>query len=121
MSIISYKEYKIANDKDYFVKNNMLLEMAQLNDVSTLPVYFDDDDIEFLSSFPTPLWSMALYQRYEIFLRKALFERCEQRINVEHAIYDEYVRIIKDFGKKNIFRSMGNCLCRERNIVFKQV
>ena len=100
MSIISYKEYKIANDKDYFVKNNMLLEMAQLNDVSTLPVYFDDDDIEFLSSFPTPLWSMALYQRYEIFLRKALFERCEQRINVEHAIYDEYVRIIKDFGKK---------------------
>lgn len=100
MSIISYKEYKIANDKDYFVKNNMLLEMAQLDDVSTLPVYFDDDDIEFLSSFPTPLWSMALYQRYNTFLRNALFERCKQRLNVEHAIYNEYTRIIKDFGKK---------------------
>ena len=97
MSIISYKEYKIANDKDYFVKNNMLLEMAQLDDISTLPVYFDDDDIEFLSSFPTPYWGRALHKRYDIFLRKALYERCKQRISVEQAIYDEYVRIIKDF------------------------
>lgn len=117
MSIISYKEYKIANDKDYFVKNNVLLEMAQLDDVSTLPVYFDDDDIEFLSSFPTPLWSMALYQRYNTFLRNALFERCEQRINVEHAIYDEYVRIIKDFGKK----TYSNTTKKEIEINFESI
>lgn len=100
MSIISYKEYKIENDENYFAKNNMLLEMAQLGDSPRLPVLFDDDEIEFLVQFPTSYWGMALWIRYNTFLRKALLERCKQRLNTEIAIFNEIEKITKEFIKK---------------------
>lgn len=100
MAIISYKEYKIENDENYFAKNNMLLEMAQLGDKPRVPINFDEDDLEFLVQFPTSYWGMALHERYDTFLRNALFERCKQRLAAEIAIFNEIEKITAEFVDK---------------------
>ena len=100
MAIISYKEYKIENDENYFAKNNMLLEMAQLGDKPRVPINFDEDDLEFLVQFPTSYWGMALHERYDTFLRNALFERCKQRLTAEIAIFNEIEKITAEFVDK---------------------
>ena len=98
MTMITFKEYLIGKDVNYINNIQPLMEMAQQGNVERMPVLFDEDDIKFLKVFEPKYWSDALFQRYSIFLKRALKIRCEQRLELSKDLFNTFEKIGIDYA-----------------------
>lgn len=98
--MISFKEYLVENNNEAFENIQTFMEMAEQHAVVRLPVLIDANDIKFLKQFDPRFWGNALHQRYDKFLRNALKVRCEQRLALEKALFDEFEKIALDYQSK---------------------